>query len=128
MWEPPWKALVEQLKADRVQSPYQDRLAARVDIAAPAPTLERQLVEEMAYALRCSADKVSQALEQLQRAERDIEAASGPQERHDRIAAYNRQRERAIQVRWELMIHREALGFRRHQLERFFPIPPPREP
>ena len=48
--------------------------------------------------------------------------------RRKRIAAYNQQRENAIRTRWELMIHREALGFRRHELEKFFPIPPPRMP
>jgi hypothetical protein len=120
MWEPPWKALVEELKAERVRSPYQDRLASRLDIAAPAPSLERQLLEEMACALRGSADKVTHSLQQLHAAELDIESASTPKERRERISAYNQQRKRAVQARWELMIHREALGFRRHQLEEFF--------
>ena len=128
MWQPPWKALVEQIKADRLERPYKDSVSTRVEIALPAPSLERELVEEMAYALRCSAEKVGQALERLEFVEREIEAASSPGERRKRITAYNHQRENAIRSRWELMIHREALGFRRHELEKSFPIPPPRVP
>lgn len=129
MREPPWKNLVEQLKGTEPESAHVQRLAARLDVAAPEGSLQRQLVEEMVQALRRSEAKVTQALKQLQLAQRDIETAATPPDRNARVAAYNIERERALHARWELMIHREALGFRRHDdLEHSYPIPPRVEP
>jgi hypothetical protein len=126
MRDAPWKSLVEQLKEPDPKNEYVARLAARVGAAAPGRNLERELVEEMAYALRRSTEKLEHALRDLTLAETRIASAEGP-ERAECIAAYDRQRERALRARWELSIHREALGFRRpREVESTYPIPPRR--
>jgi hypothetical protein len=126
MREPPWKSLAEHLKIREVKRPYLGRLTAQLDIAVPVHTLEREIIEEMAHALRRTDDKLGRALHQLELAGRELETASDRRERGARVATYNQQRQRALQARWELIIHREALGFRRHDdVDRIHPIPPP---
>ena len=127
MREPPWKSLAEHLKAKAVERPYVGRLTAQLDVAAPVRTLEREIIEEMAHALRRADDKLSRALDDLERVGRDLETVSDGREADDRVTTYNRQRQRALDARWELIIHREALGFRRHdEVDRVHPIPPAR--
>ena len=129
---PPWKRLVEQLTDEGFESPYLDRLRKRLDVYQAQRELEKEILQEMAAALGRAEDKVNLALLELELIGREIDRllASGPGEAvNERIAAYNRQRERARRFLWELTIHREALGLTRHQiLEEFYPIPPPRKP
>ena len=127
MGTPLWKALAERCMTREDLDPRLAALTQRLDLAQPAATLERQLVEEMADALRRSTDKVDTALATLVRIEHDVEAATAA-EREDLVGAFNRQRTCALQAYWELVIHREALGFRRHdEIARAYPIPPRKE-
>jgi hypothetical protein len=83
----------------------------------------------MADALRRSTDKIDAALATLRRIEHAIATAATVAERDQGVAAFNRERSRALQAYWELVIHREALGFRRHdEVARAYPIPPPIPP
>ena len=128
MWSPPWKRLVAELKDRDAESrpAHLDRIAARVDTGMTPRSLERELLEEMAQALARAHDKMAVALLDLTEAERAVTAAAGESEYRARVTAYQQRRERALTARWELMIHREALGFHRHDdLERSYPIPPP---
>ena len=82
----------------------------------------------MADALRRSTEKVDTALATLVRIERGIEVAATAAQREDLVGAFNHQRTCALQAYWELVIHREALGFRRHdEVARAYPIPPRKE-
>ena len=127
VWEPPWKRLVDDLKREGFESPYLDRLDHRLDRLQQRESLEKEILQEMAYALGKSEEKVNLALLECELAAREIEQAPDPGTRAERIEEFNRRRDRAESLRRELMIHREALGMVRHELlERFYPIPPRR--
>ena len=117
MSTPAWKSLVESLRARKVESPYLDRLEARLGAdlhgaAIGGQSLERELLEEMAHALSHAEDKVNVALLELEVAGREHDGAADKTARERARRAYNEKREVAVHARWELMIHREALGFR----------------
>lgn len=131
MAEPTWKKLVEQLKDQRYQSPYLDRLQQRLPASGPAD-LAGEILREMASALRRAEDKINAALLELELQGKALDELAlrgdeDPRERAARVAAFNRQREVAAQAVWELRVHREALGFLRNDdLATLYPIPPKR--
>ena len=135
MSEAPWKKLVEQLRASDIESPYLDRLRARMPTGSSE--LAREILREMASALARSEAKVDAALLRVDLEARAIEEIAGAEVRdaawrreiNARIAAFNREREVALHCRWELLVHREALGFRRNdELATDYPVPPERAP
>ncbi len=124
MPERPWQTLVRQLSAAGYESPYLDRLRARVDPAQAQDTLEQEIIREMASALGRAEDKLNAALLRLELADRALAAAVERAERRDRALAFNTERTHALRARWELTIQREAVGMRRNDvLERLYPIP-----
>ena len=125
MFERPWRSLVRELSDSGFESPYLDRLRARVDVAAAQEELEKEIVREIAAALGRSGEKVDVALLRLELAARDVAAASRDDERAERVARFNALRLEALQARHELRIHREAVGIRRNEsLDATYPIPP----
>lgn len=124
-WEPPWKSLVDQLEAEEFDSPYLDRLRERYESVTSRHTLERELIEEMAYALGRAEDKVNVALLRLDVLDRERAQATEPAERAELAQRFNAQRREAQRSIRDLMIHREALGLRRHEaLSNLYPVPP----
>ena len=124
-WEPPWKSLVEDLKDQGFESPYLDRLHERVHAYLDRQSLEREILEEMAYALGRAEDKVNLALLELDVLAAELDAAHAPPP--ERVRAFNDKRAEAQAALRDLLIHREALGFRRHGLVHdLYPIPRPR--
>lgn len=127
MRAPPWKTLVRELSRSGFESPYLDRLKRKVDVELATEELEKEIVQEMASALGRAGDKVDYALLRLDLVARAIEEAPTPQERREKIARWNELREEAIEARYELRIHREAVGIRQNRvLESMYPIPPRR--
>lgn len=127
MRAPPWKNLVRDLTRTGFESPYLDRLKRRVDVELAAEELEKEIVQEMATALGRAGDKVDYALLRLDVAARAIDEARDPAERRLLVRHWNGLREEAIEARYELRIHREAVGIRRNRmLETLYPIPPRR--
>jgi hypothetical protein len=125
MAERPWRTLVRQLTDAGYESPYLDRLRARVDPAQAQDTLEQEIIGEMAAALGRAEDKLNVALLRLELAGRALAAAVECGERRDRAINFNAERTHALTARWELTIQRESVGFRRNDvLERLYPIPP----
>jgi len=125
MREPPWKSLVRHLEDRGYESPYLDRLRARLDAGGIRQSLETEIVREVAQALGRSEDKVNHALLELELAARAVDEAADADTRAARIAHFNQVREDALRARQYLRIHREAVGFRRHHdFERLYPIPP----
>jgi hypothetical protein len=121
--EPTWRTLVRELTDAGHESVYLDRLRARVDVAQAQSSLEKEIIGEMAAALGRAADKVDAALLRLELATRELDAA-GPDDRERCAAIYERRHAEATQARWELVIHREALGIWRNELiEELYPIP-----
>jgi hypothetical protein len=124
MPERPWQTLVRQLTDAGYESPYLDRLRARVDPAQAQDTLEQEIIREMASALGRAEDKLNAALLRLELAGRALAAAVDCAERRDRALVFNAERTHALRARWELTIQREAVGIRRNDmLERLYPIP-----
>ena len=127
MREAPWTRLVRELKDTGYESPYLDRLRARLDPAEAVARLETEIVQEMAQALGRTEDKLNYALLRLELAARAIDTAPDELVRYDRVKEFNALRDEAIQARRNLQIHREAIGIRRSRmLDDLYPIPPRR--
>lgn len=122
----PWTSLVRTLTDAGHESPYLDRLRARVDPARAQSDLETEIRAEIAAALGRAEDKVNAALLRLELAGRALDDALGP-DRPARTTDFNARRTDALHARWELLVHREAVGFRRNGvLDELYPIPPRR--
>lgn len=124
MREPPWKTLVTELKDRGHESPYLDRLRARLDVEQAHASLEQEIVQEIASALGRTEAKLNFALLRLELASRELDEARGSDARAACGARFDALRTEALQARHELLIHREAVGIRRNELlETLYPIP-----
>jgi hypothetical protein len=122
-----WEKLVRELRDEGYESPYFDRLRKRLDVYEQLEQLEKEIVREMAAALARTEEKVLVALLRLDLAGRDCDRAADPGERARLARRFNELREAALAARHELLIHREAVGFRRNEiLETTYPVPPRR--
>jgi hypothetical protein len=125
----PWKKLAAELVEHGVESKYLARVTARVTPEQQLENLELEIVQEMAGALGRSEDRINLALAELElllaRAQKARREQDGGSALASAIDAFNRQRLVAQSRVRELLIHREALGFRRNQmLSELYPIPP----
>ena len=121
----PWLALVRDLTDAGYESPYLDRLRNRLDLMQSHESLEKEIIREMAAALGRAEDKINAVLLRLELAGRALAAAPDSTTRRQCALAFNTERDRALTARWELVIHREALGLYRHEiLDRLYPVPP----
>ena len=124
MREAPWSRLVRELKDTGYESPYLDRLRARLDPEEAVARLETEIVQEMAQALGRTEDKLNYALLRVELAGRAIDAAPDALARYDRVQEFNALRAEAVEARRNLQIHREAIGIRRNRmLDELYPIP-----
>ncbi|HVY44658.1 MAG TPA: hypothetical protein VHB21_02220 [Minicystis sp.] len=130
MQDPPWKRMVDELRQRNFQSPYLERLRERLGDRLPpgaATDLAVEVLQEMASSLRRAEDKVNVALLELDVLGRRIdELAPGDPRAAALVVEFNAKRATAERALWELRVHREAVGFRREDLARFYPIPPKR--
>ena len=123
MKEPPWKRLVEELKDEGYESIYLDRLRANLDVGQQHGILEKEIVQEMAYALGRSAAKVDHALLELELLQKELARCALEPRRATLERAIRSKRNEALRRRRDLLIHREALGIRRNDiLETLYPI------
>jgi predicted DNA binding CopG/RHH family protein len=125
----PFKRLASELAEHGVVSEYLARVEARLTPEQQLENLQVELAQEIASALGRTEMRVNMALAelQLQRARYDRALAEGASE-HERkalVEAFNALRLQAQARVRELLIQREALGFRRNQiLNELYPIPP----
>lgn len=125
--EATWKRLVRELTDSGFESPYLDRLRARIDPRLAFESLEQEIAREMASALGRAGDKVDYALLRLEVAGREVDDATDAGDRERAVQRFNQVRREALTARHELRIHREAVGIRRNRiLEQIYPIPPRR--
>ena len=124
---PSWKKLVDELTAVGHQSPHLEKLRERLGRFYDHAGLKSELASEMAYALGQSEEKLLVALLELERAGLALGQARPGTPQHDAAAErFNALRQAALTRRWELQIHREAIGFRRSlNLDDLYPVPPP---
>ena len=118
--------MVDELVAIGHQSPHLEKLRQRLGRAYDHAGLEQELASEMAYALGQSEEKLLVALLELERAGLALNRARPGTAEHDAAAErFNALRRDALTRRWELQIHREALGFLHNQvLDELYPVPP----
>jgi hypothetical protein len=123
MAQPAWKKLASDLQEHGVDSRYIARIEARVTPEEQLDNLQREIVQEIAGALGRSEDRVNLALAELELLAARYRLASGSQ-RGELARAFNTQREVARARVRDLLIHREAAGFRRNAiLSELYPIP-----
>lgn len=88
---------------------------------------EAEIVAEKAATLGRAGERLEQALREARTALARLDAADGADGRRDRLADYERARERAARERLILIIQREAVGLRQHRVvDQQFPEPPRR--
>ena len=126
---PSVKRLAADLAAEGIESPYLARVLERVSPEQQLETLQAEIAQEMAQALGRSEDRINLALAELElrmaRFQHAMRAGATASELQALADAYNAQRTVASTRLRELLIHREAIGFRRNQLlQELFPIPP----
>ncbi len=122
MWKPAWKSIAEHLERES----YGNSLAKTV-MPGVAGDVQAEILAEMATALGRAQAKVRSAIAALEPLSRACKSAPTWDGRNEARRAFNAQRQLALEARWELLVHREALGFLRNgHLERDYPIPPER--
>jgi hypothetical protein len=126
---PSVKRLAAELVAQGIESKYMERVLARVAPDEQVETLQAEIAREIAQALGRSEDRVNVALAELElhraRYERAVRENAPAPERQGYAQAFNAQRIVAQAKLRDLLIHREAIGFRRNQmLNELYPIPP----
>lgn len=111
-----------QQSAEPGDAQLRERVPARGNLAA----LEQEIASEIAYSLGRAGSKLEAALQQAQTTLSALQTASpNTAERRQLTARFQEERTLAQRRLRDLMIQREALGFRRHHdLLRLYPIPP----
>lgn len=86
--------------------------------------VEVEILKEKAGALGRVGERLDGSLARLAELQARI-ARAGRDERAALIAAYRAERARAVELRYYLVVQREALGLRRHaHVDRAYPLPP----
>ena len=110
-----WERSAKMVKNTDVTNPYLERVRSEVvDPALQLKTIEDELCGAIGKALGRQSEKIVFAIREMQKEldlyerlkdEGQLKKANGA------AARYNEARSRAIQARWELLVHRQAVGF-----------------
>ncbi len=85
---------------------------------------QEEIVEEIAKALGHSGDLLEDVLEKLSMLEKKMDLIEDTDKFNRLVDEFNELRKKALARRDMLMIHREAIGVRKHgYLDAFYPIP-----
>ena len=123
--QPAWKRLAQMIQDDQgahSESVYAARLRAAHDPKDHVEKIEEEIMEEMAGALGRTADKANYKFLLLERQghalDKLLESKAAKEEVERAISSFNALRAEADDARRELMIHRQACGFKtgNHQL------------
>lgn len=129
MIDPLLRERVDRLARQGVESPYLDRLRARINPEQAVADIEREILQEIAEALGRSEERLEYALLELDLVEQSLRASPDPAQEADLAASHARWRDEALRRRWELEVHREALRMYDHSmLDALHPIPPAWKP
>lgn len=110
-----WERSAKLVKNTDVTNPYLDRVRAEVvDPALQLKTIEDELCGAIGKALGKQGEKVLMAIRQMKEEQaRYLECIRG-RALEDALRSaqlHNDARKRAIKARWELLVHRQAVGF-----------------
>lgn len=85
---------------------------------------QEEIIEEMAKALGHSGNMLEDVLERLDALEKKLEKTEDVQRYNLLVDEFNELRKQALLRREMLMIHREAIGIRKHRyMDASYPIP-----
>lgn len=103
------------VKNTDVTNPYLEQVRAQVvDPALQIKTIEDELCGAIGKALGKQGEKVLFAVREMKQERRDYLAHINGKSFDDAVQSatrYNDARERAMKARWELLVHRQAVGF-----------------
>uniref|UniRef100_A0A7R9ZS10 Uncharacterized protein n=1 Tax=Craspedostauros australis TaxID=1486917 RepID=A0A7R9ZS10_9STRA len=117
-----WESGARAVKNTQVENQYLEHIREVHDPSSHLKTIEDELKGTIGQALGKQGQKVLGGLQRME-AQRQVYLETG-----DAAAAqqYNEERERTLKYRWELIVHRQAVGFtvgnHSYVLEKF-PIP-----
>jgi hypothetical protein len=118
MSEPFWKELLARVGDER-KDRHLDRVREHLGWDLSRPSLEKELLKEIAGSLARSEQRVADAIAAL------APLAARAHESEEALAAFERARAKALRARRDLAIQREALRLPPDpELERRHPIPP----
>ena len=129
-----WERSAKLVKSD-VQNEYVDTIRKTHDPAMHLKTIEDELRGTMGKALGKQGEKILRFVramgQERQRYDELLEKVDTPlasKEVKNTVERYNELRKEAIKARWELLVHRQAVGFivdNHNTVARHFPIGPP---
>jgi len=127
-----WERLAGQMQDEGFRSPYMDKLHAKVPSAstpeAAVKGVEDEIKGEIAASLSSAESKIHRALALLEYAKERAARAASKSEEKEAVEAYNAIRREAMVARHNLLVQRQACGFKTGnvaQVEAQYPIPPP---
>lgn len=99
------------VKNTDVENPYLEAIRATHDPALHIKTIEDELKGTIGKALGKQGEKLLSCLREMQQHYKDYQETTGEAVSREYATNYNDARKRAIQARWELLVHRQAVGF-----------------
>ncbi|MBN1635515.1 MAG: hypothetical protein JW920_03340 [Deltaproteobacteria bacterium] len=85
---------------------------------------DAELIEEMAKSLGHTGYRLELCLDELKKIQQLLKLSISIKEYNQLVDTFNSTRQEALNRKQALMIHREAIGFRKHMyLDKFYPIP-----
>ena len=85
---------------------------------------QEEIIEEMAKALGHSGDMLENVLTRLEALGEELEKTADTHRYNSLVDEFNTLRKEALRRREMLMIHREAIGVRKHRyLDLYYPVP-----
>ncbi|KAL7447110.1 hypothetical protein ACHAXM_011125 [Skeletonema potamos] len=114
--EKTWERSAKLVKnSDIKNNPYLDKIRSEtVDPALQIKTIEDELCGAIGKALGRQGEKILNAMREMNDHKLRYEESLSEELFHEAIDSANRHneaRERAIKARWELLVHRQAVGF-----------------
>lgn len=114
--EKTWERSAKLVKnTDATSNQYLDKIRSEtVDPALQLKTIEDELCGAIGKALGKQGDKILNAIREMKDHELQYNQFMSEESFHEAIDfahRYNDARERAIKARWELLVHRQAVGF-----------------
>ena len=111
-----WERSAKLVKnTDATNNQYLDKIRSEtVDPALQLKTIEDELCGAIGKALGKQGDKILNAIREMKDHELKYKQLISEESFHEAVDfahRYNEARERAIKARWELLVHRQAVGF-----------------
>ena len=124
-----WERSAKQVQNTNIQNQYLEKMRTVHDPNQHIKTLEDELMGAMAEALKKQSDKIYIEYHQMNELLNIyLDDSLSLKRRKDARIKFNECRNAAKHAKWELIVHRQAIGFRiknHDTVNEMFPIPPP---